>query len=76
MLTDEMIKNGWIAHTGGPCPVPLDSRPGIMREDGEVILEGVMPAGIWAMGYDNWKHQGFEINHIIAFKPEDTSHAE
>lgn len=30
MLTDEMKADGWIEHDGGPCPVPLDSKPGVI----------------------------------------------
>lgn len=69
-LSDAMKAEGWIEHDGGPCPVPLDSRPAIMRENGEVIPEGVISARLWTMGYDNWKQQRFENNRIIAFKPE------
>ena len=27
MLTPEQIADGWVEHDGGPCPVPMDSRP-------------------------------------------------
>ena len=32
--TEAMLADGWIKHDGGPCPVPLDSRPLVMFRDG------------------------------------------
>lgn len=68
------IPDGWIAHDGGPCPVPLDSYPQVMARDGTIIRRRVA-AGIWARGSaDWWQHQGPERNnHIIAYKPEPSS---
>jgi len=68
MLTDEQIADGWIAHDGGECPVPLDSRPGIMFRDGCIIPEGTRTAGSHLVGY--WRHHaGFYAHeHIIAYR--------
>ena len=69
MLTDEMRAAGWIEHDGGPCPVPLDSRPWIMFRDGEVIADGGDDADYWVWEWGLFG-QKFAALHIIAYRPE------
>lgn len=70
MLTDELRAEGWIEHDGGPCPVPLDSRPGVMFGDGHIEAPGGHTAGHRLVGY--WTHHFPPREHIIAYKPETT----
>lgn len=67
MLTPEQIADGWIAHDGGDCPVPLDSRPAVLFRDGEII--NGRKAENWV-----WEHKAFPIRlthvHIIAYRPK------
>jgi len=44
MLTPYQIVDGWLPHDGGPCPVPLDSRPVYMMRDGKVNHSQRAPA--------------------------------
>lgn len=71
MLTPEQIADGWIAHDGGPCPVPLDSRPGVMWGDGFVTLAGMQPAWVWTKHGDSWGHNEPFDRRIIAYRPEN-----
>jgi len=70
MLTDEMRAAGWLDHTAGPCPVPLDSRVSVMLRGG--IIWDDRPAGLYALWpYDWWKHEALDHDYdIIAFLPE------
>lgn len=71
ILTEERIAAGWLSHDGGPCPVPLGSRPGVMFRDGEVWQPGVCSAGFWAMAPDSWQHEDSDHSYdIIAYRPE------
>lgn len=70
-LTPEQIADGWLPHDGGPCPVPLDSKPGIITECGKVSQPGWHAASVWAGPGDWWKHHSSDPMHrIIAYKPE------
>lgn len=68
MLTDEMKAAGWIEHDGGPCPVPVASKPGVMFGDGRVEVPGLITAGYRLVGY--WRHSFQPREQIIAYKPE------
>ena len=70
MLTDEMRADGWIEHDGGPCPVPLDSKPAIVFADGSGRPGGLFTARFWFRTF--WTHEAHPNNHIIAYKPERT----
>lgn len=72
MLTDELRAEGWIEHDGGPCPVPLDSMPGVLWGDGHLTPIGEFRAGEWCDQHDSWMHFGPRKHHIIAYKPETT----
>jgi hypothetical protein len=65
MLSEAMKAEGWIEHDGGPCPVPLDSRPIYMMRDGVVDASQRDTAAslIWNDKVP-WEDQ------IIAYKPE------
>ena len=76
MLTDEMIADGWKPHDGGPCPVSENTMPDILFRDGEIAGVGnFMEAWYWDW---DWQHSPNHdaLDDIIAYKPEDTSHAE
>lgn len=62
MLTEEMIADGWRSHDGGPCPVPMNSRPWAIgnKYPGRQMQA---PAGI------------IKWQNVIAYKPE-TPHAD
>lgn len=63
MLTPEQIADGWIAHDGGPCPVPLGSRVTIMCRGGETDTD---EARKWWWGRSTPIHR----YDIIAYRPE------
>ena len=67
------LPEGWIAHLGGPCPVPLNSRPGVMFRDGMKIdnPEETPTAGEWIFegGKSLWDHLPGRAD-IIAYCPE------
>lgn len=76
MLTPEQIAEGWVEHDGGPCPVPLDSRVGLMfgpDADGFVaVFRGPLIAK-WhtaEFGPDDWQHKGRQSDRIFAYRPE------
>ncbi len=69
-LTDEMIAAGWLPHDGGPCPVPLDSRPGVMFRDGEIVPPGEFTAGPWRWDRPLKSVARRESRDIIAYRPE------
>ena len=73
-LTPEQIADGWIAHDGGECSVPLDSRPEIMWGDGFVSDHPCrLQAKYWQDGEDSWQHKGPRRHHIIAYRPEPSN---
>jgi hypothetical protein len=65
-MTKPAIPEGWLPHTGGPCPVPLDSRPGVMFRDGEIAGRD------FAAWHWDWKHSANQDapDDIIAYLPE------
>jgi len=67
-LTPEMIAAGWIAHTGGPCPVDMWQPVTIMRRDGKVAKHPDCRSLDWR-SYPEYTH-----TDIIAYKPESPSH--
>ena len=71
-LTPEQIADGFIPHPGGPCPVPLDSKPGVIFGNGEIYPVGQIRARQWTVGLgDWWQHESKNPRyHIIAYKPE------
>ena len=77
MLTPEQRAAGWIEHNGGPCPVPMDSKPAIMCRGGQISNSGPVEASYWSGAPDDWwKHEDYTFDHkcdIIAYLPE-TSH--
>lgn len=74
-LTPEQIADGWLPHDGGPCPVSLDSKPGVIFGDGEVHPVGDITARFWLSdGTDWWQHEsGTPEYSIISYKPEPTT---
>lgn len=70
-MTDVEIPEGWIAHDGGPCPVPLRSRPQVMFRDGTIRdRPGVADTASRYIGvWDNWRWLGPPHTQIIAYKP-------
>ena len=74
-LTPEQIADGYLPHPGGPCPVPLDSKPGVIFAHGGVLYAGKHSARFWAGGdFDWWQHESNDpAYHIIAYKPEPTT---
>lgn len=69
MLTPDQIADGWIAHDGGPCPVPFDDRVSVMCRDGVILHDDEEGdcAGNWY-----WHHDGGN-GDIIAYHPETTN---
>lgn len=65
------IPEGWIAHDGGPCPVPLDSRPGVMGFARNSDKPYWYKAGLIPACEHDWRHCG-RATDIIAYKPEPT----
>jgi hypothetical protein len=65
------IPTGYIPHDGTGCPVPLDSRPGVIFRDGSFWRTGRGKAGDW-IGSDDWWHgeSPNPNNNIIAYKPD------
>jgi hypothetical protein len=64
------LPEGFVPHDGGPCPVPLNSKPVIMVRSGEIQTGESFPAWFWAAGdKDWWQHQGNRRNNIIAYRP-------
>lgn len=71
----EQLPDGWIAHDGGPCPVPLSARVSVLHRDGTPRM--LRQAGWWVRienfaEHDLWRHEGPGHLHIIAYKPEPT----
>lgn len=59
MLTDEMRDDGWVEHTGGPCPVNESEPVEAMLRDGR--------AGIRAAFTLFWNHDGRD-DDIVAYR--------
>ncbi len=66
MLTKKMIAEGWIAHDGGPCPVPLNQHVEVLCRGGG--------KGTGLADYFWWGRykDGPASYEIIAYKPETT----
>jgi len=60
------IPAGWIAHDGGECPVPLDSRVDVIFRDGE--YSNGDKANCW-----DWSHEPRSSLDIIAYRPEENN---
>lgn len=74
MLTDTQRAEGWVAHDGGECPVPLDSCPDVMFRDGAYEPGTNWPAKYWARPLDWWRHQSPDRSaDIIAYRKEPTN---
>lgn len=70
MLTDEMRKDGWIEHDGGPCPVPPQRRV-IVRyrsdpDDFDFARYRTFTAGNVPWGRYEWAQE----SEIVAYRPE------
>jgi hypothetical protein len=49
-LTEQQIADGWKPHDGGPCPVPLDSKPEVLCRDGyiyDATFKARQYGGLW-----------------------------
>lgn len=67
------IAAGWKPHAAGPCPVPLDSKPGVMFAGGEIVEPGVRQAQFWkGIRTCWWRHiTAHPASNIIAYLPEE-----
>jgi hypothetical protein len=62
---------GWLSWEPGECPVPLDSRPGVLFRDGILWEPGEGNAAGWIGEEGNlWKHEGERDDNIIAYMPD------
>ena len=73
--TEAMLADGWITHDGGPCPVPLDSRPLVMFRDGFGVDDypDAPTAGEWLFANHKqnlWTWSRLGPADIIAYKQE------
>lgn len=66
------IAAGLMLHDGGSCPVPLDSKPGVLFKDGAAKNAGQEPASFWTKGgSDWWRWQSHDpANNIVAYLPD------
>lgn len=66
---DQMPKWGpdWLAHDGTGCPLPPNSRPGVLFRSGWSSDVGLRPAGSWDHCWE-WTTPG--TLDIVAYKPE------
>jgi len=75
-LTPKQITDGWLPHDGGPCPVSLDSKPGVKFNTGLDYPPSWKLASLWVSadyGFDCWQWETSEATpprRIIAYKPE------
>lgn len=70
-LTPEQIAEGWKPWAGGPCPVPLESKPAVMFADKTKEDRHNLTASFWAQADDWWQHEGDDPTaFIIAYKEE------
>jgi hypothetical protein len=65
-MANELPK-GFIAHDGGPCPVPLDSKPGVMFRDGK---DGSGGSGCFASASD-WMYLNCNLWRWVRHGPAD-----
>ncbi len=63
-MSDE-LPEGWIAHDGGPCPVPLGSKVSVLYRNG---VRGTLFT--IDLGWDHLPDYHPEAD-IIAYKPEN-----
>ena len=71
MLTDEQRAAGWIEHDGGGCPVPLDSRPGIIIRGFDRNHVCQLAGGVDEASEYQWRHNRHaRAANIIAYQPE------
>lgn len=72
MLTDDMRREGWIEHDGGPCPVDGDDVVKVMFADGTT---DTICAGFWSADEpdmdDMWTGECWPEDRIIAYLPEN-----
>jgi hypothetical protein len=61
---DAPLPPGWTRHHGGDCPLPPDSKPGLMFRGGGRFQPGVRRADAWG---DMWRHDGSSMD-IIAYR--------
>jgi hypothetical protein len=77
-MANELPK-GFIAHDGGPCPVPLDSKPGVMFRDGKDGSggSGCFPsASEWMyLNCNLWRWVQHGPADIIAYRPDPDHHS-
>lgn len=66
------IPEGWIKHNGIRCPVPLDSRPGVMGFARNSSKPYWYEPGLIAASEHDWRHRG-KATDIIAYKPEQAN---
>ena len=68
-LNRTWIKEGWVEHTGGECPIHHnDWIDKVLYRSGDIATAG-MRAGVI-----NWRHDPyFPICDIVAFLPEEKS---
>lgn len=70
--TPSQIAAGWKPHAAGPCPVSLDSKPGVMFAGGEIVEPGERLAQFWIGLWDWWRHTtAHPANNTIAYLPEE-----
>ena len=61
MLTEEQIADGWIAHDGGPCPLP---RYEVTLRDGRIMRCSYAGSMYWP-----WHDEPYQAD-IIAYRKE------
>lgn len=71
MISEQMKAEGWIEHDGGPCPVPLDSRPGVILENGWTQSPNY---NLKARLFRWQSSEPYDAGLVRAYKPEGTSH--
>jgi len=63
-ISRALIANGWVPHTGEPCPIDPDSYPNVLLADGTPDCER-------ASDFDwDWSNAEYPDAWVIAYKPE------
>lgn len=62
-----LLEPGWLPHDGSGCPVPLQSKPGVMFRSRWSSEMGLRPAESWDHCWE-WTTPG--ALDIIAYQPE------